>query len=247
MNLHWKIIELDTVGSTNNYASMQLSDNKIVENTVIVAWSQNKGRGMLNNLWESEAYKNLTFSVVIFPNWLKADCQFCVSKAISLAIVDYLKTLNITAQIKWPNDIYVNNSKIAGILIENSIMGNNIFSSIIGIGLNVNQEVFLSNAPNPISVKQILNKEVHLKEALHALLDNIESRLDQLQLKGIQCVDNEYLSNMYQYNQWHTYEANGKTFEGRITGTLKTGELIVETRNGEMKQFLFKEISFINE
>ena len=134
------IISLEEVDSTNRYLKdYLLKDNNTIEGLVVVATNQHSGRGQKGNTWQSEQGKNLTFSIFIKPN-IQVQAQFLISKAISLGIVDFLNDVGLSElKIKWPNDIFCKDKKIARILIENTLKGNNVSNSIIGIGLNVNQ------------------------------------------------------------------------------------------------------------
>jgi BirA family biotin operon repressor/biotin-[acetyl-CoA-carboxylase] ligase len=239
----WNIVELSTVDSTNNYATLLLSQNQIVRNTVIVAWSQMNGRGMQDNAWESEANKNLTLSLVLLPNWLKAENQFYLSKITSLAIVEFLKSYNIEPTIKWPNDIYVGSKKIGGILIENSVMGNDVYSSVIGIGLNMNQKTFHSNAPNPVSLYQLTNKEEDLREALAKLISCFDNLYALLQKGRLNDITERYVAKLYAKGEWRFYKANNNRFEACIVGTTEVGELVLRLRDNSIAKYMFKEIS----
>ncbi len=145
----------DHLTSTNSEAVRLLKESGLPEGAVISAGFQSAGRGQKENKWESEEGKNLLISVILFPINIEPDLQFIISMTISLGICDFLKRHIPASSIKWPNDIYVNNDKIAGVLIENSIMGSSIEYSIAGIGLNINQEKFTGDAPNPVSLKNI--------------------------------------------------------------------------------------------
>ena len=149
------LIHINETNSTNNYLQSLCSEQKVEELTVVVADFQTSGRGQRGNSWESDPGKNLLFSTVIFPEFLEARRQFLISQIISLAIKEELDTYTTDISIKWPNDIYWKEKKICGMLIENDLMGRNISQSIIGIGININQEIFHSSAPNPVSLLQI--------------------------------------------------------------------------------------------
>lgn len=146
------LIHINETNSTNNYLQSLCSEQKVEELTVIVADFQTSGRGQRGNSWESDPGKNLLFSTVIFPEFLEARRQFLISQIISLAIKEELDTYTSDISIKWPNDIYWKEKKICGMLIENDLMGRNINQSIAGIGININQEIFHSSAPNPVSL-----------------------------------------------------------------------------------------------
>jgi len=150
-----EIIFLSNVVSTNTTAADYIRSGMTREGMVIRAGYQSAGKGQLGNSWESEDGKNLLFSIILFPNMLAATEQFLLCEFISLGIHDYLNTIISGCKIKWPNDIYAGDDKIAGILIENSLAGNAITSSVAGIGLNINQEVFSEQIPNPVSLKMI--------------------------------------------------------------------------------------------
>ena len=190
-------IKLDAVGSTNDYASELLSRGlkreKVFEGTVVYALSQRAGKGQRGKKWESEPFKNLTFSIVFYPSFLSAQEQFMLSKAVSLGICDYVSSvINKEAKIKWPNDIKVGNEKIAGILIENSIRNNEIMHSIVGIGLNVNQTGFGKNIPNPTSLKLITGKNIDLEVCLGDLCSYLEARYLQLKSGKSKKINEDY-------------------------------------------------------
>ena len=246
-----KIIKVESVDSSNNYALDLIKKSKVIEGTVVWAFEQTKGRGQREaqregeNYWESEKGKNLTFSIILFPEFLEVEEQFLLSKAVSLGIVDFVKTYTENVSIKWANDIYVNDKKIAGILIENSIIGNKILSSVVGIGLNINQTIFISDAPNPVSLKLITGNDYDLEESLNLLCNFIESRYLQLKTNDITQLNYDYLNTLYRYNAFYTYESSGKRFSAKITGIAKSGRLILETKQGEIKEFDFNDVSFV--
>ena len=171
------IIVFNELDSTNNYAN-QLVKEKAAQGTVVLAHYQESGRGQVGNFWESERDKNLLFSVILYPGFLEAGKQFYISKAVSLALADLLKEQLNDVKIKWPNDIYVGEKKIAGILIENTVKGITLDSSIVGVGLNVNQERFFSDARNPVSMKQLLKKDFDIQDILKAFLQKLENYIE---------------------------------------------------------------------
>src|ERR1700749_523966 len=178
-------IHLKSVDSTNSYASELLRQVKLSEGSVIYTFEQEKGRGQRGNSWESEPNKNVALSLVLYPGFLNADQQFLLIKITSLAVADLmaemLETLGKPQQIniKWPNDIYVNTRKIAGILIENTLRESTIHSSVVGIGININQLVFTS-AANAVSLAQIIDKEFELMPLIERLCEFMEARYLQL-------------------------------------------------------------------
>jgi BirA family transcriptional regulator, biotin operon repressor / biotin---[acetyl-CoA-carboxylase] ligase len=238
------IIELIETESTNDYAKNMISDTKN-NGTIISSNFQTKGKGHQLNKWESEKGKNITCSIVLFPKELKAENQFAISKFISLAITDYLSIKGIDSKIKWPNDIYVENNKIAGILIENTIKGEQIDSTIIGIGININQEAFVSDAPNPISLKQITNREFDIKNEMNDLIQFLNHRYNLLLDNKISILDKEYKQKLYRIDELTDFAMNSRKFSGSIKGVNKFGQLIIETTDKQKKEYNFKEISFL--
>jgi len=239
-----KIERIDELGSSNNYAATQLLTKRLPEGIVFVANSQVDGRGQVSNRWESEPNKNLTFSILLYPEFLEIMMQFEISKAISLGVVDFLKELTDHISIKWPNDIYIGTKKAAGILIENSIRIDKISSCIVGIGLNINQQIFVSDAPNPISLTQETGLTYNLEESLSQLCQKIDARYHQLRNGDFRQIDNDYIGRLYQLGNWSHYSDENGDFEGKIIGVDQIGRLMIETRDGNIKKYHFKEVVF---
>ncbi len=239
------IIELKSVGSTNNYASGQLRENEVEEGTVFLAVNQISGRGQQQNKWESEGEKNLTFSIVLFPDFLEVHDQFLLSKVVCLGLAAFLDQYLDEVSIKWPNDIYVGERKICGILIENAIMGSRISSSVIGVGLNVNQEAFHSDAPNPVSMVQLAGRTFDLNQVLESLLEKIDWFYCRL-IDGDHGLINElFVQNLFRKDSWHLYRDDSSTYEGRILGVNEIGQLRIEERDGRINEYHFKEVSYL--
>ena len=238
------IERIHELGSSNNYAATQLLTKRLTEGAVFVADSQVGGRGQASNKWESEPNKNLTFSILLYPEFLEIVRQFEISKTISLGVVDYLKNLTDHVSIKWPNDIYIGKRKVSGILIENSIRINKISSCIVGIGLNINQQVFTSNAPNPVSLRQITGEIYDLEESLSDLCLKIDVRYHQLLNGQFRQIDDEYTEMLYQRGCWSQYSDENGDFEGQIIGVDQIGRLMVETKAGKINKYHFKEVIF---
>ena len=236
--------ELD---STNNYALSLLSKNKPSEGTVISAWKQSDGRGQIGNYWESEAGKNITVSIVLYPSFVTVQEQFVLNQVISLGVVDFLSAkIDRGLRVKWPNDIYVGDKKIAGILIQNSLSQSKIQSSIAGIGINVNQAVFRSNAPNPTSLGLETSSAYELEELLPQLCKAIETRYLEIRSQNFEKVRSDYLNCLYRFQEDALYQRTGtkEVFSGKIVGLTKTGRLILDTKKGEAI-FSLKEIKFL--
>jgi len=235
----------EKVSSTNSVALLKLRDEKPAEGTVITASFQDSGRGQLGNKWESEAGKNLLMSIILYPVTVKAEDQFIISQAVSLAVFDLLKTETTDVRIKWPNDIYVKDDKIAGILIENSIMGNSISSCVAGLGLNVNQEKFFSDAPNPISLTTVTGKEHDLGAVISGLCLALNKRYQMVLKNDTSALGEDYHKALYRQGVWHRYSDRGGEFTGMIESVRSNGLLVVKRKTGSTKEYAFKEIEYL--
>lgn len=239
------IVRLNTVDSTNNYANVQLKENELIEGTVFLAYEQSGGRGQMKNRWESEPGSNLTFSIVLFPAFLDIKSQFMLSKAVTLGIHRALNKYVDRLSIKWPNDIYAGDGKLGGILIENSIMNNRITSSVVGIGINVNQSRFYSDAPNPVSLSMLANETFDNETILSELLSGIDFYYSLLAQNEEERINREFLSVLYRFNEKHWFQDQQEQFEGEIAGINETGQLMIRKSNGKMMEYYFKEVEFL--
>ena len=239
------IIFCTKVDSTNILASFILKADAPQEGTIIRAGVQTAGKGQTGAKWESEDGKNLLISIILYPGKIKITDQFLISMAISLGVLDFISNYTEGCKIKWPNDIYVFNDKIAGILIENSIMNNAIVDCIVGIGLNINQEKFVSAAPNPISLKLITNSDFEINDCLSELCQRLDKRYERLMSGAYNEIIDDYNNNLYRLNKWCTFfnDAQG-VFTGRIVEVKQSGLIIIETDNNKFKEYYFKEVSF---
>jgi BirA family transcriptional regulator, biotin operon repressor / biotin---[acetyl-CoA-carboxylase] ligase len=240
-----RIIWLSTVGSTNSYAASLIREGVVAEGTVVSALFQSEGRGQSKNRWESEYGRNLLLSIVLFPTAVRPEDQFSVSIAVSLGIKDTLTRYIDSVKIKWPNDIYAGNDKIAGILIESAISGETILHTIVGVGLNVNQEKFISDAPNPISMKMITGKEFDTAVVLEELRGCIEHRYKELIRGGREVMDGDYQRSLWRLGEWHRFRRGTSEFTGMITGTSRSGCLMVRDESGTIREFAFREIEYL--
>ncbi len=245
MQQPWPIINLQTVDSTNSYAHYLLSRNVLKEETVINAYCQESGRGQAENKWESEAGKNLTFTLALFPGYLHVENQFYLLQAVSLAIIDFLESHEIVSKIKWPNDILVSDSKIGGILIENSIMNSSLAYSLIGIGLNVNQKKFSNFTFKAQSMKNLTFIEYNLNELLNQLLICLKKQVDRLREKHFVSIKKDYIEKLYKFGQKSPFSSGGDIFFGKITDVNESGQLVIITDEGKVQGFMFKEVEFI--
>jgi BirA family biotin operon repressor/biotin-[acetyl-CoA-carboxylase] ligase len=238
-----RFLWLERVDSTNNYC-MQLAEKGEPEGQVVAAYFQEQGRGQRGNTWDSDEGMNLTFSILLRPTFMKVEEQFAVSKVIALSICDWLKINSVEAFIKWPNDIYIGEMKIAGILIENSFSSSQLDVSVIGIGLNLNQTIFSPKIPNPTSMALLTGMQYRPEIVLRELLVSIQMRYLQLKFGLSEKVSEDYLKALYRFETFSNYCSAGESFKAKIIGIKPTGELVLETEQGEQKSYGFKEVSF---
>lgn len=243
--INYKIIHLPETDSTNLYALRLLSNEKPPEGCIIRSDFQTNGRGLDTNSWESEAEMNLTFSIILYPDF-GAEHQFLLNKTVSLGIWDYLvdELPKQKVSIKWPNDIYIGDKKACGILIQNSIIGYRLDYVVVGIGLNVNQTLFRSKAPNPVSMKMITEKNYDLDVVLNKLISCIYKRYQQLNQGLPSAIEQSYGAAMYRLNEWHYYIFKDKKIYARIKGTNSYGQLLLELEDGNVKISDLKEVQF---
>ena len=223
---------IKTTHSTNTLLKELIAKGE--EPKFIYAGYQTAGRGQTGNSWESEEGKNLLCSVLLPPN----KNLYFLNIAVGVAL---LHVIGEDFTIKWPNDIYFGDKKAAGILIENAIIGNEIKYSIAGIGLNVNQTTFVSDAPNPISLKQIRGREYDIECLMNQLLEAIHTVLNQPE----QDVWAYYKSHLYRREGFWAYEDKNGIFEAAIQDVLPTGEIVLRDTNGQIRQYEFKQIRYI--
>ncbi len=230
-----QIIRLEETESTNSYLRDLLKSQHLEEGSVVVADFQTAGRGQVGNSWYSDKGDNLLFSLLIYPTGIPANEQFIISRMVSLAIKNTLDQFADDIRIKWPNDIYWKERKIAGILIENSLQGKIIENSIIGIGLNLNQQIFPVELPNPVSLRQITATEQDKNYILDLLLKEFFLLYRSLQRGEKQVIEDEYMLDLYRANGYYWYEdANGR------------GHLVLRTLDtNEERIYAFKEVQFI--
>ena len=233
--MEWEIIHIAETDSTNRWLRERGGEGDMV----VVADYQTAGKGQGTNSWESERGKNLLFSVLYHPQRIPANRQFHISMAVSLAIADALGEHIGDVSIKWPNDIYWRNAKICGILIENRLLGQTIRDSIIGVGVNVNQRQFHSNAPNPVSLWQIHGHETDLELLLQSILDKFTLYINKKEIKT------QYLHQLYRRKGFHPYADKEGPFMAEIVDVEDDGHLLLCDDNGQQRRYAFKEVSFV--
>lgn len=211
----------------------------------IWAGSQSAGRGQRGHKWHSVEGENLTFSVVLEPHFLPIVEQFMLSEVVALALVDTLQNYDLEARIKWTNDIYVGDSKIAGVLIEQMLATDHISRTIVGIGLNICQTSFPDDLPNPTSMRLEGVKECSPREVLEAFMLNLERCYSCLEHGDKLSVSQRYNSLLYHRDECHTYAyVSGEHFEATIRGVQPTGHLELEHADGTISAYAFKEVEF---
>lgn len=242
--LKYKVEHIQEVSSTNTYLKDLTKTSYITEGTVILADFQTTGKGRGLNTWHSEKGKNLLFSILLKPE-IEASHHFSLVEFVSLALIDTLNEYKIAARIKWPNDIFALDKKIAGILIENNIVADKIQTSIIGVGLNVNQVLFPEELPNAVSLKQVNKHEINKNELLRRILDSINIRYDQLLSNLFNELHEEYTNTIYRIGEKIYYNQKGEQREGLLKRISQTGEIFIESEHGKEFEYQFGEIQFL--
>ena len=236
------IYHFDTTASTNDDAR----DEKYREGDVVWADFQTAGRGQRGHEWHSRKGENLTFSVVLEPTFVPIAEQFSVSEVVALSLVDMLAEYGIDAKIKWTNDIYVGDKKLVGILIEHSLSSATLRRTIVGVGVNVNQTEFDTSLPNPVSMAQLLGKELDAEAVLQCFLNHLQRHYESLREGGAEVLHERYNALLYRKEEYHTYALpSGEKFRAKIVGTAPSGALRLESEEGTTKDYLFKEVEFV--
>ena len=243
-----KIIHLPTVDSTNNYL-MAYKPAAGEAMTVVMADDQTAGRGQGTNHWESEAGKNLTFSILVHPVMVPVMRQFLLSEAGALAVWEvlgsYLGKDDVT--MKWPNDIYWKDKKISGTLIETKLGGGHVKDCIFGTGINVNQDRFISDAPNPVSMKQILGHEVKVGEVFDKILTAFRKYYSAIENGEYAAISEIYHSGLYRSHGFHRYRDKDGELVAAVVEVEDDGTLILRDKEGVMRSYKFKEVSFLSD
>lgn len=237
----FEILEYEEAASTNTLAEgvpqHELSDKK-----VILTYCQTQGRGQSSNRWESAPGENITMTVIFCPQRLEAGRQFAVSMVVALGCMDFLCRYVGDVTVKWPNDIYVGERKVSGILIEHRIGGVYVQSSLCGIGVNINQERFLSDAPNPVSLYQLIHRKLPLKTTLKELLECIGSRYAHVgDYAGLEA---DFRKHLYRASGLYDWEDEKGFFQASVAGIDEYGQLVLEDTMGKKRIYAFKEVKY---
>ena len=246
-------INLPTVDSTNLFVREMLAEESTGQVlsaatlpgfTLVVADDQTRGRGQQGNSWETERGKNLTFSLLCHPDFIKPSEQFLLSQCMAVAIREVLARYVDGVEVKWPNDIYVGEKKISGTLIECDLQGKHISNCIIGVGININQTVFRSDAPNPTSL-QLLTGKAHDREAiLTAIVQTFQQGYEALQQGGAEALRAQYRAHLYRRTGFHRYRDVRGEFMAEIADVEPTGHMLLRFENGNTVRYEFKEVKF---
>ena len=239
------IFKFDTVNSTNDLLLKWAENISTPNGSIIWALGQHNGRGQHGNVWESNTGENLMFSMLIRHERMSVMEQFIFNKAISVAILKSLHVLSPNFKIKWPNDIYLNGKKIAGILIENSIKGKYIDYSVVGIGVNVNQRKFSKELENASSLLNETGIEVELENLLYQIVDHIEFFVNYIKSKKCRKILKIYLANLYRKDTISVFKKDGKKFNGIIRGIDEFGRIKIELESEEVVLFNNGEIKMM--
>ncbi len=242
-----KIIKLNAIDSTNSFLKELVQNSSVEDHTIVVTNEQVSGRGQMNNSWHSEPHKNLTFSIFTRFKDLKIEDQSYLNLAVSLAVYDVLNSMSVPDLfIKWPNDIMSGNNKICGILVETTFIQQRIKNTVIGIGLNVNQEKFPSELKNVNSLKNILKKDFNLEDILQLLVQQIKSRISELENGAFQKIYAGYHQVLYKKGIPTAFLdiVKNQIFMGIIIEVSTSGNLRIQLENDAIIEYGVKEISF---
>ncbi|MDR2764579.1 MAG: biotin--[acetyl-CoA-carboxylase] ligase [Tannerella sp.] len=238
------VIYLEETDSTNREMRTRAA-GELTSESVVMAGFQTAGRGQSGASWESEAGRNLTCSLLYCPVQLSAAQSFVLAEMAALSVKHILDRHVLAVTVKWPNDLYWMSGKVGGILIENEIDGDRITRSIIGIGLNLNQKSFHSDAPNPLSLSQITGLRYDPKDMLKQLRVEFHQLVELLESDGQEKIHREYVKAQYRKNGFYLYEDAGGRFEARLREIEPSGHLLLERRDGAVSRYAFKEVRHV--
>ena len=251
----WPGLELQAIASTasTNTWAREHRDALSGHTTLVITDRQTAGRGSGTNHWESQDGCNLTFSLCLHPMGLRANRMFALSEAMSLgvaigleqAVRDLADSTDAAFTVKWPNDIYHQDGKICGMLIENDLSGRLVERSVIGVGINVRQTRFLSDAPNPTSLSLVAGRDFPRVEVLARVLSCFRNCLYWLEHGEYDILHEQYMSRVYRLREWHRYAGQGGTFEGMIRDIQPDGHLVLADRMGTERKYAFGEVKYI--
>jgi BirA family transcriptional regulator, biotin operon repressor / biotin---[acetyl-CoA-carboxylase] ligase len=237
------LFSLNEVDSTNDFLLNKLKSESLAEGTIVVAKQQTKGKGQRGKSWLSDSNESLLLSLLLFPK-CSIQKQFFLNKAIAVSICQALSTFGVNAKIKWPNDIYVENKKVSGVLIENAIHSNQLKHSVVGVGINVNQLSFPQNLPNPTSMRLCLNKQVDRTLLLEVVCSFMEKNYLLFKNNSFTQIDDQYHSLLYKHFEYTSFKIENKLVDLKVLGVSASGLLELEGKEG-LKAFSMGEITFV--
>ena len=241
-----RIVRLEETESTNLYLKQLAREEQLEEGSMVIADFQTVGRGQMGNSWFSSKGENLLFSLLIYPKDILANEQFIISRIASLAVKNTLDQFTDDIRIKWPNDIYWKEQKIAGILIENDIEGKYMGNSVIGVGININEQSFPSDLSNPVSLLQITGVVHDRDYILNIFQREFFLLYRDFQQGEIKAIEDEYMLDLYRINGYYEYEDENGRFTAEIDDVLPSGHLVLRTmETGEERKYAFKEVAFV--
>tara|TARA_R110002050_G_scaffold72606_4_gene156350 strand:+ start:15900 stop:16661 length:762 start_codon:yes stop_codon:yes gene_type:complete len=237
-----EIINLTDCHSTNEVALSMVRSGLVKEGAVVTTSNQTKGKGQRGNKWISPPGQNLTFSMVFTPRFLSIDEQFMLNMAVAIGVQQGLDTFVKDVKLKWPNDFFLHDKKLGGMLIENRLQGRFLESSVIGVGININQIEF--NIENAVSLKSLTGQGFDLNQVLFSVLEKVEQQYLNLKKESYKSIKDQYQQLMYLKDEWATYD-DGETFKGKIIGVGNYGHLEMCKQNGEVSRYELKQIRLV--
>jgi len=237
-------VYLEETVSTNDVL-LNAADGDDSDILVVYTDYQTHGRGQGGNGWESERGKNLLFSILLHPVELEIDCWFVLSMAIALSIRKVLGEYADGFVVKWPNDIYWHDKKISGTLMESKIKGKTIGSCVLGCGVDINQQTFLSDAPNPVSLYNIIGVDTYTSEVLDKIVAAMAKYVEIVGKHDYECIKEEYMQVLYRRDGYHNYRDKDGAFRAKICDVALDGIITMEDDGGGIRRYSFKEVSCI--
>lgn len=231
--------------STNLYVGQLLPKLTSREPVWVRAEEQFAGKGQGANSWISEAGLNLTGTLVIFPDKFEAVDQFVLSESFALAVAAFLELFIDGIKIKWPNDLYAGDKKIGGILIETAILGKFIDHAIMGVGININQEIFPGEIPNPASISMLTGMKYDLVEMEDLLLESFRNQYSWIESGRFDLMNDQYINKLYRFGEMSLFKTGDQVFKGRITGVNEFGHLLLQTESGTTQTFAYQEVEYL--
>ena len=248
INMNFNLFQYESLSSTNDEALRRIASGNAEEGDMICADWQKTGRGQAGNAWFSEPSSNLLCSLILKPRHIEPARQFVLTQAISLALVNVIESFvsGQRIQIKWPNDLLINRKKVAGILFQNSIKGQQIDYAVVGIGINVNQQEFGGGLPYACAIRTYTEADVSIDDFRSQMTESIRNYYQlTFSPQGFLKLEQEYYKRLFQMDSLATYRAHNKRFVAKIIGVDDYGRLLLSTTNGQITPFSFKEIEFL--